>query len=296
MANPTRGELIRARETSGGALDDILGKFREGFVNQVNSSIRWHRDNVPTISDQSLIGVYVYDPMNATPGGGGFMPQSPGGDFGAARNVGSIPAAFGPPSVDIPNGGQVPQTAGQVIEGQTVFAEVNQDNPPNSVISTSNPSSVANAVANYTSIMSRVRVINFIARFATTNQPFNSKSYPTTFNGKVMPFNGYNMGDITEWYTYGIFLNTRDYGSMAEPFRSAPEYVAILNTVFGDPISGPSSNGQQVGKYISADGLVTVFDRMKNMWYQSANVTASIGVDFCHSSCHASCHNSRSRR
>lgn len=288
MADPSPGRIIRARQ-SDGTNSDILGNFRERFANAVSGTIQWHNQNITGLTEgRPIYKAYIYDPMNQGVGGG-FVPEPPNGDFAPAREVGNIQNAFDGPSVELPNGGQVSQDLGGLVIGQTPFAQVDQSSPA-AVMATQRADSVAGQVANFTSILSKVRMARIAVRLAVTNVGIQSRSWPVNFNGETI-YQDQDLSPFTGWYNYSMRQDIAGIGNFAAPFYSIPPYVSALNTTIQDMLAGP--NNAQV---IAADKLNAVYDRMRALYEQARGIAVYAVIDYCHSSCHASCHGSRSRR
>lgn len=306
MANPTKGSVVYAKETSPTAYDDILGKFRLEFVRKVEAAIQFHKDNAA----DPLKTVYrlgIADSQNPSPQG--FSEVIPVNNVphyfkkGGAKIV--LTDVLGGPKSDLPDDGQVPQNSGDRVDGQRSFWDTNGGTGVGvpGTEAASIQSSVAHAIAMHTSAISKIRKGTITERMAITDRDYNSKTYPHTFDGVEIPVKGDTLVTVEQWYTFSQQGSKSGITHFAEPFRSALDYITVSWTITGDPIRGPriDSGGQgggpdPKGAVIAADTLITVFERMKNIWLDSKNYTASIILDYCHTSCHASCHSSRSRR
>ena len=305
MANPTKGNIISAKESAPAAYDDILGKFRMELVRKVESSIQFHTGNAadPT---KTVYRMGISDAVNPTPT-----------DFTDLQVVDDIPHYFQKNGAKLtlsdvlagnttilPDDGQVPENKGDLIDGQKSFWDVQGGSGigPGSEAS-SVTTSVAHAIAQHTGLLCRVRKGTIRERMATTKRKYNSKKYPKVFDGVEIAAKGDTLVTQEQWYTFVPQATKTGLTHFAEPFRSALQWQIFAQTVFGDPIREPRVDaGNQGGgpdKYgvgVSADGLVSVFERMKGVWEQAKEYNASVVLDYCHSSCHASCHSSRSRR
>lgn len=310
MANPTRGVEIRAKETGPTFSDDILGKFRSELVRKVQGAIVYHRDNA---ADPALefYRLGVFDSLSTQLGRmAGFT------DFHTERwwkkngaNL-TMADAFGPPTLELPDDGQVAQNAGDSLVGQISFWDVNGGagiDPTDGQANVSRVGSVATQIMQHTYALTRVRKCNMTTRMATTKVSWQSKTYPHTFNHNGKDYLAEFKGDQLKRYEdlYGFAQQSAYAGMthMAEPFRGAPNGVVFGNTVYGDVIRGPRTDTANqgggrdpYGVLITADNLIEVFNRMNNIWEAAKEYDAAVTIDYCHSSCHASCHSSRSRR
>lgn len=305
MANPTKGKVIIAKETTPTAYDDILGKFRMELVRKVEAAIQYHSGNAANPSKQ-VYRVGVFDSVN---------PSAPG--FSGSISVDGIPHFFKKGGADIavpdvlggattilPDDGQVPQNQGDRVDGQRSFWDIQGGGGLGpGAEQASVTTSVAHAIAQHTGLLSRVRKGTIRERMGTTSKNWNSKHYPATFEGVTIPAKGDTLVGFPQFYTFSTQSTRTGMTHFAEPFRSALAWQVFAQTVFGDPLRGPrTDSGNQgggpdpYGVYITEAGLVQVFERMKGVWEQSKQYEASIVLDYCHTSCHASCHNSRSRR
>ncbi len=288
MVNPTRGEIITSREKDG-MNDDILGAFRVNFSDLVQATIQYHNQNIKTLTGGAEVyKAYVFDPINPS-STGDVIPSPPNSDFAAAREVANITAAFDGPTVTLPNDGQVPQEPGQLIKGQAPFASVNQTSP-GTIMSTIRADSVAGVVANFTSLLSKVRVAKLAVRQVVSAIGDGQRSWPKYWGDVVFNSNE-EIINYPQFYTYSVRQNITGIGHFAAPYFSVPPYVAQLNTTIQDMLAGPDN-----AKIVEAARLIMVFERMKVLYDQAKATPVYAVVDYCHSSCHFSCHSSRSRR
>jgi len=318
MANPTTGNIIYAKETSPTAYDDILGKFRMEFVRKTEGVIEYHKDNVLDttkefyrvgINDQDLnpqpTGFNSTDMANAATATQDGIPYfiTKGGTDLALTDV------FGPNTTVLQDDGQVPQNAGDRIDGQRSFWDVQGGGGIGpGADAASITTSVAHAIAEHTAVLARIRKVTIAERMGTTSMDWESKNWPATFghNGKTYTIE--NKGDTLvtyeELYTFPVISTKTGLTALVDPFQSALDWQIFAQTVFGDPLrtkvvdsGGNSPDGpQEHGEYITQDGLTTVFARMQGVWEQAKDYDARTFIDYCHTSCHASCHGSRGRR
>lgn len=308
MVNPTPGQIIKAKEGSPTAYDDILGAFRQSLVRKVESTIQYHRDNVAD-AGRTFYRVGINDSVA--------NPNLPG--FGSPINIDglayffqksgaplAISDVFGPPTTILPDDGQVPQNAGDRIDGQRSFWDTNGGTGVGGpgTASASITTSVANAIAEHTKLLCRVRRAAITERMATTSKKWNSKTYPATFEGVTVPAKGDNLSTFTQLYQFASQGTKDGIASFNDPLTSANLDFIVGQTMVldrlrgkvvdagGNSIDGP----QETGEYITSANLRTVFDVMNNIWEQSKDRPARVVIDYCHTSCHASCHSSRSRR
>jgi len=310
MANPTPGQIIRARETGPTVSDDILGQFRAGLVRKVQNAIVYHRDNAADPSFE-FYRVGVSDALSTQMGR-----LSAFTDFHDQRwwkkngaNL-TLADAFGGPTLDLPNDGQVSQNMGDDVKGQVSFWDVNGGqgiDPNDAAANATRVGSVATEIMQHTYALTRVRRCNMITRMATTKVKWQSKTYPHTFtqNGKnyVADFKGDTLKRYEDLYGFAQQGSKSGMTHMADPFRGAPNGVVFGNTVYSDVMRGPrvDASGQgggpdPKGVVVTAAGLIEVFQRMDGIWEAAKDYDAGVTIDYCHSSCHASCHSSRSRR
>ncbi len=312
MANPTPGQFVRAKESSPTAYDDILGKFRMELVRKVEQSIQYHRDNVADATKTFYRAGINDQDVNPTPEG------FTGADSAAAATIDGVryfvtkggtklalADIFGPGTTILPDDGQVPQNQGDRIDGQRSFWDVQGGGGIGpGADQASITSSVAHAIAEHTAILCRVRKVTIYERMGTTNKDWNSKTYPATFEGKTVQAKGDTLVQFEDLYKFGIQGTKVGLTHLNNPFQSALDWQIFGQTVYGDPLrtkvddaGGNSPEGPQpYGEWITAQNLVTVFERMKGVWEQAKDYDARAIIDYCHSSCHASCHSSRSRR
>lgn len=306
MANPQKGNIVYAKELSPTAYDDILGNFRVSFVRKVEAAIQYHKDNVA----DPLKTVYrlgVGDSQNPSPAGfSDVIPINSVPHYfkkGGAKLV--LTDVFNGPKADLPDDGQVPQNQGDRIDGQRSFWDTNGGTGVGvpGTEAASIQTSVAHAIAMHTSAISKIRKGTITERMAITDRDYNSKTYPATFDGVEIPVKGDTLVTVEQWYTFSQQGQKAGITHFAEPFRSALDYNTVSWTIVSDPMRGPriDAGGQgggpdPMGVYIAKDTLDLVVSRMQQVWLESKNYTASVVLDYCHTSCHASCHNSRSRR
>ncbi len=306
MANPTPNQIVRAKETTPTAFDDILGRFRQDFVKKVEASIQYHRDNAAD-PVKTVYRLGVSDSQNPTPAGFSEMIPINGTPhyFKKAGAKLTLQDVFGAASSVLTDDGQVPQNAGDRIDGQRSYWDTNGGGGVGTpgTEGASIQSSVAHAIAMHTSAISKIRKGTITERMAITDRNYNSKEYPATFDGVSIPVKGDTLVTVEQWYTFSQQGQKSGITHFAEPFRSALDYITVSWTITGDPIRGPrvDAAGQgggpdPNGAVIATDTLNLVVQRMQNVWLDSKNYNASVILDYCHSSCHASCHSSRSRR
>jgi hypothetical protein len=314
MTNPTPGEVVRAKETSPTAYDDTMGVFRQNLVRKVEGALQFHRDNAADAS-KTYYRMGFYDPVNMAIGpsaGFGGVQQINGTSFFFTKGGNKIALAdlLGPPPPILTNDGQVPQNAGDRIDGQTSFWDINGgqgivDGSENAT----DVASLANAIIEHTKVLTRVRMADITERMATTSKNWNSKTYPATFSENGKTYTGQFKGDtIAQYEDLYTFSNTGSKSGMTffvAPFQSAKNIDIFYQTVINDAIRGPRTDQTEegegggpdpYGEYIYAQNIIDVFNRMDKIWEASKTKKASVLLDYCHSSCHTSCHSSRGRR
>lgn len=316
--NPQKGEIIRAKETSANAYDDILGQYRRDFVRNVEASIQYSISNVPKSADQPTYKIGIYDSQ---------LVQKPEmNQFSDTEIINNLTYyfkkngtglvegdVFGPATMVLPDDGQVPQNTGDLVDGQVSYFDVNDGAGLDQagVLGANRTSSVANAIAQHTILLTRVRKANILYRQAVTKVGWQSKHYPATFQGtytvplKNDPVGGFVDGawKWPELYQMQQQESKAGITSLVSPFSSALDWMVIAQTIGGDLLRGPREDPADVGPgpdefgvFITADDLKTVFQRMKGLWEEAKEYNMSVVFDYCHTSCHASCHKSRSRR
>lgn len=305
MSNPTAGEIIRAKESNPTGYDDILGKFRGDFAKKVEQALQFHRDNAADPA-KTTYRVGIGDPVNTAPSGYSNTQIIGGTPYYFKKGGQKITMAdiLGPPPPLLPNDGQVPQNAGDRIDGQVSFWDVQGGGGvgPGAEVA-SDPSSVANAIYTHTKILTRVRVGVFTERMGTTSKKWKSKTYPATFEGHTVQAKGDTLVQFEDLYTFSTVGSKSGLTFFNDPFQSSLDWQIFYQTVINDAIRGPrtdaAGNGggeDPEGEIIYAANLVSVFDKMNKLWQTSKEKKATVILDYCHSSCHASCHSSRSRR
>lgn len=307
--NPKQGEIIKAKETASQEYDDILGLFRRDFVRNVESAIVYSLANAADV-DKPVYRLGVSDLPN--------RPSIP--DFGTTEVINSVPYffsknnaklimedVFGPNTMVLPDDGQVPQNTGDLVTGQVSYFDVNGGNglSESTVVSASITDSVAHAIAQHTIMLSRVRKATIMYRMATTAKGWNSKTYPHTFESiYTVQAKGDTLVQFEDLYTFPNIESKTGITSMADPFSSALEWIALAQSIASDLLRGPKEDENDLsedgpdpyGVPIDSQNLKVMFNRMKALWEQSKEYNMNVILDYCHSSCHASCHKSRSRR
>lgn len=308
MANPTKGKIITAKETSPTSYDDILGKFRSEVVRKIESSIQYHRDNAadPT---KTFFRVGINDQeVNPTPPGFAGAENFNGVTYWFTKGGTKLAIAdvFGPATAVLPDDGQVPQNQGDRVDGQRSFWDVQGGTGmgPGAEDATV-ASSVGHAIYQHSKILCRIRKATISNRMAVTNKKWRSKSWPATFEGKTVQAKGDTLVQFEDLYTFSIQNSKTGITHLEDPFQSAPDWILFSNTVINDNIRGPyvdaggnspTAGPDPKGVFISADTLVSVFGFVNQTWEEAKDYNASVLLDYCHTSCHASCHSSRGRR